>query len=410
MSAGRSAHAAGPLVAMVLQSYPPVLGGAQRQVSQLAPLLAERGIRVHVITRRVPGTPEHADEPGATVERLSVPRRGPRASAAFVAGATRRLISLRPDVIHAFDLHSPSLAALLANSLTASPVVAKVLSAGRGGDLDRLARKPLGSTRRRLIVRRFAAWHAVSDEVESELRELGVHPWRIARIVNGVDCQHHRPPSPAERLAVRRRLEIGPDEFVAMYCGRFAPVKRLDVLLDAIRESPGTLLLVGAGAQEPQLRAQAADRVLAGRVRFLPPVDDPAELYWAADAYVSASATEGMSNSVLEAMASGLPIVAARASGMEQLLRGDAGLLVPGDRPIELGGQLSRLAGDPALRQGLGRAARAAVLDRHSLPAVADELTALYRRLALAGPQSIPTGPRRGRHRGGPLELWSGWR
>jgi glycosyltransferase involved in cell wall biosynthesis len=388
---------------MVLQSYPPVLGGAQRQVRQLAPLLAERGIRVHVITRRVPGTPRRAEEPGATVERLYVPVHGPSASAFFVAGATRRLLAVRPDVIHAFDLLSPSLAALLASSVSGTPVVAKVLSTGAGGDLDRLGHKWLGPTRARVIARRFAAWHAVSAEVEAELRELGVDPTRFARIANGVDCGHHRPPDLASRLAARRRLDIGPEEFVTLYCGRFAAVKRLDLLVAAMRQAPGILLLAGAGAEEPRLREAAADSRVAGRIRFLPTVDDPAALYGVADVYASSSATEGMSNAVLEAMASGLPVVANRASGMTELLHGDVGLLVAAERPDELGAALRRLAADPALRRRLGGAARAAVVERHTLPVVAEKLAELYRSLALARPDSL-----RARHLGRrePSALW----
>jgi glycosyltransferase involved in cell wall biosynthesis len=357
-------------------------------VRQLAPLLAERGVRVHVITRRVPGTPRHAQEPGATVERLYVPSHGPSASAAFVVGATRRLLSLRPDVIHAFDLLSPSLAALLAGSVTGTPVVAKVLSAGSGGDLDRLGRKWCGPVRARVIARRFAAWHVVSAEVEAELRELGVDPARFARIANGVDCRHHRPPDIASRLAARRGLGIGPEEFVTLYCGRFAPVKRLDLLIAAMRHAPGILLLAGDGAEEPRLRAAAADPRVAGRIRLLPTLEDPAELYRVADVYASSSTTEGMSNAVLEAMASGLPVVANRASGMAELLHGGGGVLVDAEQPDDLGAALRGLAVDSARRRRLGAAARAAVIEHHTLPAIADRLAALYRRLALAQPSS----------------------
>jgi glycosyltransferase involved in cell wall biosynthesis len=392
----RPASVDGPLVAMVLQSYPPVLGGAQRQVRQLAPLLADRGVRVHVITRRVPGTPGLAQEPGATVERLHVPAPGPAASAAFVAGASRRLVALRPDVIHAFDLLSPSLAALLASSVTGAPVVAKVLSTGSGGDLDRLRSKRSGRIRARLIAGRFAAWHAVSADVEVELRQLGADPGAIARIANGVDCLHFRPLGVVEKLAARRRLGLAPDEFVTLYCGRLAPVKRLELLVAAVRHAPGVLVLVGEGPQEPLLRRQANEAGVASRVRFLPAVDDPAAIYGVADAYVSTSATEGMSNSVLEAMASGLPILATRASGMAELLAGGAGLLLERAGPVELGTQLRRLAGDGALRERLGLAARSTVLEHHALPEVADQLARLYRRLAEPTPPLVRAGGRPG--------------
>jgi glycosyltransferase involved in cell wall biosynthesis len=352
-------------VAMLLQSYRPVLGGAQRQVEQLAPLLAARGIEVHVITRRVPGTPSHEHAPGASIDRVSLPGFRVGDSVAYTAGAARRARTLRPDVVHAFDLHSPSLAAMLSGPV---PLVAKILSTGPGGDVDRLRHKALGAWRLRLIARRFAAFQTLSEEVERELAEAGVPRERMVRIVNGVDTEHFRPATAEERAAARARLGVPAEGRLTLYCGRFAPVKRLDVVIDAFREAPGHLLLLGEGPEEEALRARAAGLA----VTFHAPLADPADAYRAADVYVSASTTEGMSGSMLEAMASGLAVVARPASGVADLLGGGAGVIAD-----DLGRALREA--QPA---ELGARARTRAVESYALRRTADLLADLYRGLA----------------------------
>lgn len=366
-------------VAHVIQSYPPVLGGAQRQVQRLGPLLERRGVSGTVVTRRRPGTPRRAREPGLDVVRIPVPPHGAAASLAYTAGGVAALARLRPDVIHVYDLLSPATIALAGASLTRAPVVAKVLSEGHGGDVDRLLHKPLGASRLRMQARRFAAFACLSDEVEDDLEGHGVPRERLRRIPNGVDADEFRPPRDGgERDAVRRELGLEPEGLLSLYCGRFADVKRVDVLVEAFRTAPGRLLLVGDGAEEERLRALAADRALGGRVEVRATVDDTAPLYRAADLYLSASGTEGMSGSVLEAMASGLPVVAATASGMSELLGADCGVLLDEPSPRSIAGAVVALDADPERRARLGASALARARADYGLAAVADRLVALY--------------------------------
>lgn len=367
-------------VAHIIQSYPPVLGGAQRQLQRLGPLLERRGIASTVITRRRPGTPRRAREPGLEVVRVPVPAHGAAASLAYTAGGIAALARVRPDVIHVYDLLSPATIALAGSALTRAPVVAKALSEGRGGDVDRLLHKPLGARRLAIETRRFAAFICLSDEVEGELRAHGVPPDRLRRIPNGVDPTRFYPASDdREREAIRRDLGLRVDGPLSLYCGRFAGVKRVEVLVEAFRAAPGRLLLVGDGQDEERLRSLAADPALEGRVEVRSTVEDPAPLYRSADIYLSASATEGMSGSVLEAMASGLPIVAAAASGMGELLAGGCGVLVDEPSPAALAEAVAALARDAGRRAGLGSAARARVRERYGLEVVADRLAGLYR-------------------------------
>jgi glycosyltransferase involved in cell wall biosynthesis len=365
---------------MVIQSFLPVLGGAQRQVDLLGEPLERLGVELTVLTRRPPGTPRRERRPGLDVRRMPGPDRGALGSIAYTAAGTAALARLRPDVVHVHDLLSPSTIALLSHPLVRAPIVAKVLSTGPGGDLTRLLTKPLGLRRMRTMARAFSAFVCLSDEVRAELRAHGVGDERLRRIPNGVDSDLFRPPEAGEREAERARLGIDAAAPTAIYTGRFAPVKRLDLLVDAAARLPELhLVLVGEGSEERRLRESIAARGLGDRVHLLPLVDDPASLYRAADVYVCASSTEGMSNSVLEAMATGLPVVAASASGMAELVTPRTGVLVEDvDDGAGLAAALRRTFEDAALRRELGAAARGLVVERYSLESVARALRDLY--------------------------------
>jgi len=364
---------------MVIQSFLPVLGGAQRQVDLLGGPLQRRGVDLTVLTRRPPGTPRREARPGLAVRRMPGPDSGATGSIAYTAGGAAALARMRPDVVHVHDLLSPSTIALLSRPAVRAPIVAKVLSTGPGGDLTRLLTKPLGLRRMRVMAKAFSAFICLSDEVRAELSAHGVPEERLRRIPNGVDAETFRPPTPAEREAERARLGIDPSAPLALYTGRFAPVKRLDLLIDAAARLPDLrLVMVGEGSEEARLRELVASRDLADRVKLLPLVEDPASLYRAADVYVCASSTEGMSNSVLEAMASGLPVVAAGASGMAELVSARTGALV---EDVDDGAAFAAAlapATEAQTSRRLGAAARDLVVQRYSLESVAAALRELY--------------------------------
>jgi len=364
---------------MVIQSFAPVVGGAQRQLQSLAPLLERRGVESRCVTRLQRPSPTREQLPDIEVRRVRVPRSTAGASLTYTAAGAASVVSFRPDVIHTYDLQSPSTIGLVTSLALRRPVVAKILSAGRHGDIWSLVRRPLGRTRLRAMASRFAAFVSLSAEVDDELREQGVPPERIWRIPNGVDTARFRPPVPGEREELRGDLGLPADEPLTLYCGRFsADSKRLDVLLEAFAEAPGALLLVGEGRDRATLEELAQAPKLAGRVHVRGPVDDVAPLYRAADLYASASVTEGMSGSVLEAMASGLAVVASPASGMSELVREDTGLLAADESAEALGDAAGRLLGDAPFRQGLGDQARARAQELYSLELTADRLLELY--------------------------------
>jgi glycosyltransferase involved in cell wall biosynthesis len=366
-------------VAMVIQSFQPVLGGAQLQVRRLAPMLAQRGVRVSVITRRPPGAPARERLDGFDLLRLPAPGPGAGASIVWSTLGIRALRALRPDVIHAHELLSPGTVALGGRKLLDVPVVAKVLASGPHGDVARLLRKPSGRRRLHAMARRFEAFVSIDDAVGAELAAHGVDGARVHRIANGVDATHFRPVGAAgERRALRQSLGLPVDGPLALFCGRLVPEKRPAALVEAMHGAPGSLVLVGDGDERERLDMLAGCEDLRGRILVRPTVDDPATLYRAADVYVSASEQEGLSNAVLEAMASGLPVVAAPAGGMRQLLGDGAGVLLTDGSPHTIGTALRELAQAPGRRLALGSGARARVEADYALAGTADRLCALY--------------------------------
>jgi glycosyltransferase involved in cell wall biosynthesis len=179
----------------------------------------------------------------------------------------------------------------------------------------------------------------------------------------------------SERAALRARWGAAPQDWVILSAGRLVREKgHVDLIAAAacLRDRyPNTrLVIAGEGAERPALGAAVSAAGLEGAVRLAGFENDAAAAYRAADVYCQPSYREGLPNSVLEAMASGLPTVATAVDGTpEAIVDGISGLLVPPGAPLALAAALARLTGDATLRQQMGGNARARVEARFSLDA-----------------------------------------
>lgn len=369
-------------VTMLLTYFPTTQGGAERQVASLAPLLARRGVDLTVISRHRGSS---GDFPHADVRQIRVPEHKALGAAGFVAGAVRQIHTIRPHVLHAHSLLSPSTAAGVAGVLTRTPVVAKVLLGGRGGEVERLRSwRRGGLVRVRALRAAIDRFIVISDEIDRELGSVGVPAAQRVTIPNGVDTERFVPAAPAERDTARAALGLasGP---TAVFVGRLNPQKGLDVLLEAWRRVRGEipraqLLIIGEGHLHGTLEAHAP----AG-VSFLGRIGDVAPYLRAADAFVLPSLAEGLSNALLEASAAGLPCVVTDVGAAREVL-GDHGRIVPpGDVGALANGLLDVLSDPGSAASSLGAGARRSVEERFALSATADRLVELYREVSGIG-------------------------
>jgi glycosyltransferase involved in cell wall biosynthesis len=372
-------------VTMLVQSYFPRVGGAETNLQSLVGPLRALGVEVTVLTRRFPGmTPEDCVAHGP-VFRLRVPGSPLRASFTFTATAVWLLVRQRSrvDVLHAHELRSPTLTAVVAKLVLRRPVVAHVLRGGLLGDVPVLKAAPMGGMRMWLFKQLVDTFVAISQETRLELLAAGIPEERITSVAYGVDVDRFRPLPPAQRERCRKELGLE-DWRVVLVVARLEPEKGLDTLLHAwprVKEAvPRALLVIaGDGSQRAVLTNHAAS---LPEVRFLGLVRDPVPYLQAADCYTLPSVTEGMPISLLEAMATGVPCVATAIGGSSEAL-GDLGTLVPpGDEARLAEAIVKVLRFDAADRESIGAATRRRVVDRYSIEANADALYRLYDRLA----------------------------
>ena len=161
------------------------------------------------------------------------------------------------------------------------------------------------------------AFAAISAAIEREWRALGVAENRIKRMVSGVDAETFRPGARSVEAELLPRPRV-------IFTGRLHPQKNLPLLLEAwtevARRSTANLILVGPGNDRQQLSEMADTLGISNRVQFVGAVDNPADYLRAADLFVLPSVAEGMSNSLLEAMATALPCVVSGIGGNTDLI------------------------------------------------------------------------------------------
>lgn len=237
---------------------------------------------------------------------------------------------------------------------------------------------------------RRQTWIAVSEYARTAVAELfGLPREGIGRIYNGVEVDERHGAATWDRDAQRSRLGIERDEFVVLSVGRLTAQKAHADLVAAVSEIasryPGVrLLIAGDGPERQRLEEAIEAHALGDRVRLLGHVAEPARLLRVADAFVLPSRYEGTPFALLEAMASGLPVVAASFGGAREIIEhGRDGLVVPVGDTEALGAAIASLVDDPGSRTTMATAARTKVR-RFSKAAMIDETLAVLARATSA--------------------------
>ena len=239
-------------------------------------------------------------------------------------------------------------------------------------------------------IQRYAFKHgvipiAVSGEVARSLTRLyKIPPCRV--IANGIPTNHFSFPR-VRRKEWRARVGFGDDHVLFVCVARFAAQKNHSLLLKAFLRGPASdpnahLLLVGEGILQEQLEAQAENLGLAHRVHFLGLRTDIPEVLAAADVFVLSSDWEGNPLSVMEAMATGLPVVSTAVGGIPDLFaNGREGFLVPGGDVEAFSGAMTFLLRAPETRRSMGISAARRARENFDVSRMVHAYEQLYQRL-----------------------------
>lgn len=357
-------------------------GGLERMVIDLAAAQRAAGHAVRVVCLYAPGA--LAGE--LSGQGIAVQACDKRAGADL--SALRRLraqLRAAPDTIvhtHNANAHYHAVAAAIGLPRASAP--ARVLNTRHG--MGAAHPRSRGEWLYRRTMRRTDVVIAVCEAARARFAAQGVRPRRaLLAVPNGIRIDAFTPACDERRAALRSVLGLAPDTRIVGTVGRLNPVKDQRTLLQAFARMhtaarDTALVLVGDGALRAALEAEAAALGIADTVRFLGDRGDVRQLLQGFDLFALSSLSEGYSMALLEACASGLPIVATDVGGNREIVvDGGNGLLVPAARPEALADALAALLRDPARAAAMGRAGRDWALREASIDTMAARYDSLYR-------------------------------
>jgi glycosyltransferase involved in cell wall biosynthesis len=367
-------------LALITRRFPPLIGGAEKVLSYLAPALAAVGAEVTVLTARSPGLPRTEERPvaGGSLRIVRLPTSPARflGTWLYMKNLGRWLERNAPDLAYVSMLKHDAYVAVGQGRRLGFPVVLRPEGAGATGDLAWQRWGRFGS----VIARRCRGADAIvsiSAAITHELLGADYEPGRIHELPNGV-------PIPESSWQPRAEWNAAPR---AVFVGRLAPEKGLDTLLAAwplVRDQQprAQLTLVGEGPERSALESQAAVLRLEGSVRFVGRCDAPESVLRASDLFVLPSREEGMSIALLEAMALGIPVVASDIPGNRRLVADfDQGRLAPPSDPEALATTILEQWSDFDRAITMARRARDRVAREYSIAAVAQRHMVLFQAL-----------------------------
>lgn len=356
-------------VLLIIPRFAPYWGGTELRMRTIAEALQQRGFSFTVLTRRfqwqLPGV---EDIGGLHIVRLPAPM------PLFRFFAARWIARHQGDIdlVHSFRLDKTGLIGAVAAEKFGLPHMAEAIT----NEAEKMLLRHKG--RAALVaICDSGLIHTLGQATTDVLTHAGLPPEKIWLRGNAVDTTLYYPGAqqPDGRLTV-------------LCCGRLERQKGSDILIEAWKGLPpalratARLVLAGTGKWESRIRAAANDMDEVVFTGAVPKAETPV-LYRSAHIYVQPSRFEGMSNAILEAMASGLPIISTSIPANRGVIdNGMNGLLVPPDDVAALRGALIRLMEDAGLRAHLGLMARATATSRFALTDLFDDYTHRYRQLA----------------------------
>jgi glycosyltransferase involved in cell wall biosynthesis len=302
----------------------------------------------------------------------------------------RTMRSERPDIVHTHAAKGGTLGRLAALLVSRRAVLVHTF---HGHSLSRYflpLQARVYAFIERILARRTQALIAVSEEVRDELVELGVAPAdRIEVVRLGFDLSNFNPEEDERarrRAKLREELGVAEQERVVTLIARLVPIKRVDRFLRVARmlgaEENVRFVVVGDGELREELRHSQAARSLGDRLIWMGFRRDVADVCFASDIVVLTSDSEGTPVSLIEAQASGVPVVGTAVGGVGTVVEdGKTGFVVERVHEDHFAAAVADLLSDPERARAMGAAGRERVTATFSLDRLVDDLDGLYRTL-----------------------------
>lgn len=390
-------------VCVVSPLYHPFLGGLGRQAQLLTEKLSNEGVRVFVIARRMKGMPPAEFNPRVPVYRAwsikpylynyeGVNLVNIFTSLTFSLSSCYLLLKKRKDydIVHFHGASLPLIINIPLLKLLGKKVIAKVAAAKVSVEAGSMRGCFffLGNLIIRLL-KKVDMFIAISAEIEENLKSDGISQNKIKRIANFIDFTQFFPLSAESKIGLKEKLGFRNVPLV-MFSGRFIQRKGINFLLQAwknvVKVSPESkLLLLGDGPMLQNMRNSASQLEIKDSVYFLGHTHQILDFLRASDIFVLPSLQEGMPNSLLEAMACGLPVVATRIGGVVDVVKdGENGVLVEPCNSQDIARGILKLLRDKEFARHIAFNAFCTIKNLYSLDSIAPKYIELYKGLSAA--------------------------
>jgi N-acetyl-alpha-D-glucosaminyl L-malate synthase BshA len=339
----------------MLGHFPPHLGGISSYTYLLSKELINRGDEVYVLTYPHKNIRDIEGIPVFTAPTLNI--KGFRGFIFSISATFKLLRMIRKyeiDLIHAHYVMPPGLIAVICSMISGTKTAITI----HGSDIFVLAGKPLLRSMIKFILKKSDYVFVVSDSLKDNVLKLGVEGIenKLSITYNAVDVEKFRPD---QTSTFKEEMKIDPQKPVVLFVGNLVWQKGVEYLIRAkeFLSEDAEIIIVGDGPMSEELKAIVEFENIEG-ITFTGARTDVEKIMPAADVFVLPSLSEGRPTVLLEAMASGKPVVATNVGGIPEIVNDKIGILINPEDPVGLAEAVDKILQDRKLQEKMSKAAR----------------------------------------------------
>ena len=284
------------------------------------------------------------------------------------------------DILHLHLASSHVFPAILIKKLLGKKIILKFGGARKTGDIQTSLLKPFGNLKLKIIKKSFDAFVVPGNEVLIEIISAGFPKDKIHLIPNGVDINIFKPVNSIDKIELRKKLNIPTGGFICIYAGRIEKGKGLDILLHSWKNMNNNihLLIIGEGKLLKNFRSS----FLQKNIHFYGFQKNINDFMATGDLFILPSFGEGLSNAILEAMSSGLIVLANNIpANVDIITNYTNGILLNFNDTGNVISMISKICTDIKSYSKLGICARQTATEKFSLPYIAERYFQLYKKV-----------------------------